>query len=155
MIRIRPQTHLFKHGLTVHAKVHFSRGTSQTVYRTNSCFSYASLIYFSISCSFKQLILIQSMLTAQNEDHILSYACTVICHICPISCQKKNGVGGGGLLVDWLQALVSRNTNPYLWQYFSTIMGSKLKNLVLQSGQMHYKVSKCVPFALTCEGLRR
>jgi len=34
------------------------------------------------------------MLTALNEDHILSNACTVMCHICPISCQKKKGWRG-------------------------------------------------------------
>lgn len=127
MIRIRPWMHLLKHGLTVHAKVHFSRGTSQTVYRTNSWFSY-QLIHFSISYSYKTV------------DPYSEYANTIVewrphprlrlhCNMSHLSnlMPKKERRGKK----NWPQALVSTNTNPYLWQYFSTIMGSKLQNLVL------------------------
>lgn len=153
MICIRPWMHLLKHGLTVHAKVHFSRGTSQTVNRTNSCFSYASLIHFSISCSYKTVNPYSEYAnsTEWRPHPRLRLHCNMS-HLYNLM-PKKERRGEK----NWLQALVSRNTNPYLWQYFSTIMGSKLKNLVL--GLLFCSRARCtakctVLFALMCKGLR-
>lgn len=124
MIRIGPWTHPEQQGRAV---LNTARAASQSLPNKQLLLMCSSSI--PLFHPTEQSCLVRNRLTPQWRPHpLLSSYCNMSHLSNPVPEKRKKEQRGEE---NWLWALVSRNTNPYLWQYFSTIMGPKWQNLVL------------------------